>query len=121
MPTYQYSKVTGQSFDLNLAGNKWWVPVGDVGTRGAKATVQATRSSTWGTAVLTLGRSNDKVHYHALEGGAVTLGPPASGSVLSLITASFEIGSFGWLCIDLTTVEGAAATCDIFVHIGTGV
>lgn len=81
------------------------IPVGENDT----ATVQAVKkSAVWGTAVLTVKRSNDGKTFHALE-SAVTLGP---GDAMS---AAFSVAGFAFLRVDVTTAEGSAEYIDVTV------
>lgn len=75
------------------------IPVGDAKT----CTVQAVPAgNAWGTAVLTVKRSNDGANFVALE-SATTIS--AGGGM----TAAFSVSGFAYLRVDVTTAEGSAA------------
>lgn len=74
------------------------IPVGDAKT----CTVQAAATGySWGTAVLTVKRSNDGTNFVALE-SATTIG--AGGGM----TAAFSVSGFAYLRVDVTTAEGSS-------------
>lgn len=63
-------------------------------------------SGTWGTAILTVTRSNDGLAWYAME-SATTLGPGAA------MTAAIDSLGFTRLRVQVSTVEGAAGTAEI--------
>jgi len=93
-------------FDLNVTENEYVYDVSGY----AVGSVQAygpVGGSSWGTAVLTIRRSNDGKNPVALE-TATTFS--ASG-----MTNSIDFTSFKFLHVCLTTNEGAAGFCELTV------
>jgi len=72
------------------------------------ATVQGTLTfGTWGTAVLTLKRSNDRITF-------VALSSPTTMTAAGM-TAAIDVSGFAWLAVEATTLEGSAAYAELNV------
>lgn len=96
----------GQAFNLNLNAE---CRVYDVSAYD-EVTVQAEGDASWGTAEITLRRSNDGRHARDLWPFRVKLGPGTD------FTDEPIPVTFRYLHVDLTTVEGAADTCELTVR-----
>jgi hypothetical protein len=92
-----------QVFNLNQSGE---TRVYDVGPYSV-CSVQASGDASWGTAVLTIKRSNDLRHPVNLE-SVTTL--TAAG-----MTPALDCSGFRYLHVTLSTLEGAADTCELTV------
>lgn len=84
---------------INEANTTVWFDVRDWST--ATVFAWAEGSGAWTVGQFTVYRSPDKVHYYALE-SAEALGPGDDA------TATLNVTGYGWLCVRLTTLEGAA-------------
>lgn len=95
-----------QGFNLNQTEQEWVFDVRDTNT----VTVQAalTGTGTWGTAVLTIGRSNNGKQYQPLV-VPQQIGPGGG------MTEAIDCASFAFLHVKLTTEEGSAAFADLTV------
>lgn len=98
------SAVTTQTLDLNQTQAAVEFDMRNV----LAFTVQGSLGSgTWGTAVVTLTRTNDGVNWYALESSTTLTGPSMTAQ---------QDACFSRLRAQVTTVEGAAATARITLH-----
>ena len=98
------SETQRQVLNLNETQAAVYFPMSD----RVAFTVQGTLGSgSWGTAVVTLSRSNDGQNWYPLE-SATTLTAPSM--------TDQQDACFTTLRAQTTTVEGAAATANIIVH-----
>ena len=92
-------------YELDLAINdRVVVPVKEWGT----ATVQADHASgSWGTATIRVKRSNDGANWYDLLSPVVVT---AQG-----VTNAIDVSAFGWLSVEVDTLEGAAGAAKVSV------